>query len=358
MLWLILRLVLTLAAPVVMTADTIETLHPARTIEFDALPDDLRVDSGWFTMSPDASHLAVVHQSGGVVIFDDSGAIAQTLTFTGADDEPATVIDARFSLDGEQIGLLMTDDSGFFVIVHPLGAASGATDGEAVRVPYPQDAGMPVRLWFDADSAAYVWLEALPDIKTNEFLVLRLPVADWDENSDDLVRLPSAPELDTESYVRIGRIPAPLAITSTYEGLVKLWDLQTGDILSTIQLDVPPVFGRVNETTGQQLAWRDPESQTLQLLDFATGENKPIATLDGAYIQAIMVTPAADVVLAVHIGDDPVVVAWDVATQQRYDFGNYRTCSRVPDLVQLSLDGSTLVIGCDTGIEFWQVAQP
>jgi hypothetical protein len=81
-----------------------------------------------------------------------------------------------------------------------------------------------------------------------------------------------------------------------------------------------------------------------------------VAALDGAYAQAILLSPAADVILAVNLDLQPVVVAWDAATGTRYDLGEYRTCGRTPDMVRLSRDGSTLVIGCDTGFEWWRVS--
>jgi hypothetical protein len=183
--------------------------------------------------------------------------------------------------------------------------------------------------------------------------VVRLSLPEAEDQ--EVMMIPSAPEADLEAYVRIGRIPAPLAITATSEGLVKLWDLQTGEMIHNVQLNVPPVFGRINETTGKQLAWRDPASNKLNLLDFETGKNQEITDLGGAYIQALMVSASGDVILAVHPGEEAIVAAWLVATRERVDLGTYRACGRVPDMVQLSKDGTTLVIGCDTGLDVWRI---
>jgi hypothetical protein len=57
----------------------------------------------------------------------------------------------------------------------------------------------------------------------------------------------------------------------------------------------------------------------------------------------------------VDVDDEPVVVAWDVATGQQYHLGTYRQCNRPPDMARLSEDGTTLVIACDTGLDIWRV---
>ena len=90
-------------------------------------------------------------------------------------------------------------------------------------------------------------------------------------------------------------------------------------------------------------------------MDFETGEDRAVAPLEGQYVQWFFVTDAADVIIAVNINLEPVVVAWDSATGERFDLGSYRQCNRVPDKARLSLDGKTLVIGCDTGLDIWRI---
>lgn len=327
----------------------IERLQSVRTMDFADLPAEVMVESGWFTLSPDGRWIGVVRRDGGVVIYDSTdGDIADTFTVTGDNGEPATVLDARFHPDTQRqrLATINTDGEAFYAAVHSVG-------GETERYDIPSEYGIPLRVWFD-DADENLWVETT-SMAGDSFDVLYLPLPAAE--SQDFFTLPSGPENDAESFVRIGRIPAPLAITSTQDGRVKLWDLETGEVTHQVELGAVPVFGRVNETTGEQLAWRDQESQTLQVLDFETGENTLVAELDGDYIQALMLTPAADVVVAVHIGDDPVVAAWDVASGERIDLGEYRACNRVPDMVQLSMDGTTLVIGCDTGLDVWQVVE-
>ncbi|MBC8099368.1 MAG: hypothetical protein H7Y11_07990 [Armatimonadetes bacterium] len=329
----------------VIDADNVTQLNAVWAVDFTALPPDITVESGWFTLSAAGDAIAVVRREGGLVIYDDTGAVVDTFALQGANGQPATVLDARFAPDGRSIAAVQTDGEAFFVSVHTIGVA------ETLRLPFPVEYGLPVRVWFDA-VAPYVWLEAMP-FTEGAPQVVRLPLPDAEDT--EIFALPNAVELDSEALVRIGRIPAPAAITATSAGVVKLWDLQTGLVTYRVQLESVPVFGRINEATGTQLAWRDAQSDALNILDFVTGESQAVAVLGGEYIQALLLGATGDVVLGVHLGDDPSVAAWLTATGEQLDFGRYRACSRVPDMVQLSADGTTLVIGCDTGLELWRV---
>jgi WD40 repeat protein len=342
------------------TVDNVAELHSVSTIDAADLPAESALASGWFTLSPDGTHFAAVTRSNQVAIFDASG-LVETYGLT-EDAESPTVLDARFSADGSQLVSLHGDGEAFFVLLHTFD-----TDADPIEVALPDEVagealGIPVRVWIGAsdetteDISAVIWLETMPLDGGRDYKVISLPLdADGALIEDATAVIPSAPEQDTDAYVRIGRIPAPLAVTATQDGLVKLWNLETGEATYTIQLDDVPVFGRVNENGGTLLAWRDGGSLGLNVLDFESGENARVTDLDGDYIQALMLTPAGDTVLAVHIGDENNVVAWRVDTGERIDLGTYRDCTGVPDMVQLSQDGSTLVIGCDLGFEVWQV---
>jgi hypothetical protein len=355
-LMMILALV-TPAAPVI-TAANVDGLRTVAAVDFATLPDGIVVETGWFNLSADGRMAASVRSDGGLVIWSlPDGALLDTFTVQAEDGTPTTVLDARFDSAGERVATIHTADGQTYqVAVHRIG-------GETEVFDYPDGLGVPVRVWLDRTTPAHVWVEAGPDYfdpDENRHLVVRLAIQPADDAADggQPVVIDSAPEADRESFVRIGRIPAPLAITSTADGVVRLWDLETGAKTAEVVLDAVPVFGRVNETTGQQLTWRDQMSQALHLLDFTTGENRLIAEIGGEYIQALMVTPAADVILAVHIGETPNVAAWDTSSGAFVDLGRYRDdCARVPDMVQLSTDGTTLVIGCDAGFDIWQVVE-
>jgi hypothetical protein len=117
----------------------------------------------------------------------------------------------------------------------------------------------------------------------------------------------------------------------------------------------PAVFGQIN-ATAEYFAWRDPQSDFLNLLDFNTSENLIIAELNRQYVQGYFVTLSGDTILGVNVDFEPIVVAWDVTTGNRIDLGYYRQCNRVPDLIRLSRDGGSLIIGCDTGLDIWRAA--
>lgn len=339
-------------APVALTSENVTTLTSTLLVDFADNPADLgSVDSGWFVMSNDGQYAAVIRQDGGLIIYDTlTGEIADTYVHT-VDGLSTTVIEADFSENGEEIAVLHTDGEVFYIVLYNL------IDDEYDVLPFEPleaDGDMPRRIWLD-DETRHVWVEVAAGTVERYFYVARYPLPDAEDT--EIVSVPSGPEMDMESFVRIGRIAAPVAITATFDSLVKRWNLETGEVTAEVQLDAPPVFGRISETSGTYLAWRDPESESLSLLDFDTGENTFIASLDGEYVQAILPSPGADVVMAVHIGDDPVVIAWDVETGEQYDLGEYRAdCERVPDMVRLSADGTTLVIGCGVGLDVWRVS--
>src|SRR5690606_23293715 len=100
------------------------------------------------------------------------------------------------------------------------------------------------------------------------------------------------------------------------------------------QVDEIPIYGYA-AGAGDNLLWRDPASADLHVLDFASGEDRAVVELAGAYIPFIFLSPQADVILGVDVNDEPVVVAWDVETATYHSLGLYRQCQRPPDMVRL-----------------------
>jgi hypothetical protein len=162
---------------------------------------------------------------------------------------------------------------------------------------------------------------------------------------------------DSGDFARIGRIPPPLAVTVDEEGAVSLSSLEENRVINHVTDVGLAVFGAIN-SSGTHLAWRDPQSTTVSLLNFETGQNQEIAPLDGDYIAQILLSHGADVIF----GIDPQsarrqVWAWDVARGEKFDLGQYRACGerQQPDLAELSPDGTALVIGCAAGIDIWRI---
>lgn len=231
---------------------------------------------------------------------------------------------------------------------------------------------IPVGIWVDCQSDEWgdcgAWLEVeyvggdarsevvrLPYIRETEYQVISY----WEYRESDLETIPYAPAQDTEAVVRIGRIPLPYVVTSSETGIVKLWNIQTSDVLYEVDNGTgqPSVFGNINDDA-THFVWRDNASETLYLLDFETGENREVAQLNGEYAQWFFLSNDASTILAVNLNFEPIVVAWDVETGEKTVLGEYRQCNRPqPDMARLSRDGTTLVIGCDTGLDVWRVVE-
>lgn len=251
--------------------------------------------------------------------------------------------DAAFSPDGSLLASLHSDVEGY------IAAARDMTTGEIVTLPFHENGDAPYAIWVEASNEA-LWLEVLPlDPETAPYVV-RLPLDGGD--SESFASVASNPS----AIVRIGRIPPPLAVTASVDGLVSLFDLERAELVASAQVDGVPQFGRINELGGNMyLAWSDSSAESLHLLNFATGEDRVVAPLEGAYIQAVLLAPAGDVILGVNVDFEPIILAWLSETGERIDLGAYRECSRTPDMARLSTDGRTLAVGCDTGLEFWRV---
>ncbi|MDX1995732.1 MAG: WD40 repeat domain-containing protein [bacterium] len=329
----------------VLNAENVTNFASVMQLDFETLPDELGtlIETGWFTLSPDGNQAALVGQDGSVILVDVNEGTATRYPLDVEAETSATILDMTFA-ETDLLVALYLDGVTYKV------AVLNFTDETTQTIPFPVEADTPIRVWLDSSGTA-VWLEVMPADPTEVYYVARLRL----DSSEEVATLPSGPQNDPDAFVRIGRIRAPLAVTSTPEGLVKLWNLETGEVTAQVQLENTPVFGRIDETSGRYLAWRDPNSESLNRLDFEAGENQFVASLGGEYVQAILLSREADVILGVAIGDAPVVVVWDVESGERVDLGEYRTCNRVPDMVALSQDGTTLVVGCDMGLDVWRV---
>ncbi len=309
------------------TAENIHDLRLAMQIDFADYPE---IVSGWFVVSPDGHYMAVRAGLNRMMVWYGTTLVASV-------DIPNTIVDAVFA---RPLSLAMLDDSGQ-VIVYLL-------DLEWQDVLAPNTANHIVQsLWFNAAMDVF-WVEALT-IPENDYTVFSItPLQQRTQH-------PYAPATDPNALVRIGRILPPYVVTSSPEGDVKLWHLERGEVLASAEVgDMPAVFGQISPNA-QFLVWRDPMSEAVNLLNFETGENQRIADLNGAYFQAFFVSDDGSVIIAVDEDFEPRIVAWIVATGERIDLGEFRACSRVPDMIRMSQDFTTLVIGCDTGLDIWRI---
>lgn len=280
-----------------------------------------------------------------------------------------------FSLDEMNIIDAVSFGDGFFAILSALPTGFSVRydnlqleDGTSYIVNLTSSM-MPSALWItcpetglEDEIGCYASVEAFQD---DETVILTMPSFNVaigssfsiDTSEIELEQRPYLPASDTDAVVRIGRIPLPYVVTSSLDGIVKLWNLDTDEVVYEVDNGTgePSVFGNIN-ADATHLVWRDNANQTLYLLNFETGENREIAPLNGDYAQWYFLTNDASAIIAVNLGGEPNVVVWDTATGERTDLGNYRDCERPqPDMVRLTEDGSTLIIGCDTGLDIWRV---
>ncbi len=343
--------------PAVITADNISHLQSAIRLNFADLPEEVgQVDSGWFAVSADGETLAVMNRQNRVILWARRGGVLR-VSQAGcpqADGSPlpGALVDGAFSPDGAWFAAVYLAGSNSYLHFVPVDSAQA----ETVWCDIP---AVPLRAW--ADDQQQIWLELLPNDYTlpPSVQVYLLPAADL-TGEMPVAALPSGPENDTESFARIGRIEPPLAITVTQAGLLKRWHLETGEVTATAQLDGLPGIGQVNyggEDSGRYFVWVDSRSERLNLLDFATGGNREIVGLDGTSVPFLWLASSADAAIGVNVGTQSGVSAWELATGEMLDLGDYRLCRRPPDMVRLSQDGTTLVIGCDTGLDIWRISE-
>ncbi len=338
-------------APVGITAENVSQLRSVQHIDFaDFTADAGSVENGWFAIDPLGQHVAAMNRTGDVVVWDDAGQLVDKYSIPGSDDLLSTVQDIAFRIDHPQVVSVHMDGAGYYVAYR-----NYATH----ELEYFQftSTDVPLRIWDSGNT----WLEVSPvDYLRNRFVRELLP-QDSDTlrtsvvlNSTEFRELDSGPEHDPDAFFRIGRMRLPYAITATQDFFIKRWNLETDEVTATAQLAALPGVGQITPD-GHYFAWRDSESVSINMLDFETGIDQVIAPLDGSYIPYLLPNSTADVIIGVNVDLKPVVVAWDVATGERIELGEYRSCNRQPDMVRLSVDDTTLVIGCDTGLDIWRV---
>ncbi|MFW5691149.1 MAG: hypothetical protein ACOCXZ_01500 [Chloroflexota bacterium] len=252
------------------TAENVRDLQRQHQIDFDALPDDVIVDSGWFTLSADGAYVVVVRRDGGLVIYDTTeGSLADTYVVDGGSGQPGTVIDVAFAPDSRAVAALHADGTRFYVSVFAL-------NGESLTlIPLGAAADQPVRIWWDVAQKA-VWLEVLADSQPD--YVARLPLPG---TGGERLMLDSAPQADRDAFVRNGRTRAPQAVTADPDGRVRLWDLETGEVAGAVQMPHAPRFSRVDDGNGNLLALVDPVDGVLYLLDFDAETLTPVTEISG-----------------------------------------------------------------------------
>ncbi len=334
------------------TAQNIHQLRSVMHIDFaDWSPQAGKIENGWFALNQDGSHFALMNRTGEVVIGDSTGQILDHYSIPGSDSLPTSVLDIAFRVDYPAVVSAHAEGGAYYVAYRYY----GTHHTEYFRFETPD---VPLRIW----ESGLAWLEVSPADYTRSRYVEALSPSEFNGfrvnevlPSEAVNVFESGPENDPDSFLRIGRIDPPFAITVTQRFLVKLWNLEADAVLATAQLDVLPGAGQLSPD-GRFFAWRDGESKALHLLDFKTGKDRVIAPLQSSYIPFLLLNSSASVIIGVNVSLKPIVVAWNTATGERFDLGKYRSCSRQPDMVRLSHDSTMLIIGCDKGLDVWRVS--
>ncbi len=334
----------------VITAENIRQLHSVVHIDFEYWEEQVgKIENGWFALNRDATRLAVMNRTGHIILGDDMGNIVDQYSVSGSDNQSTSVQDIAFRPNKPVIVSAHTEGGAYYVAFR---------DFELHQTEYFRfdTLDVPLRIW----DSGLAWLEVSPsdyirsryvqELKPSEFSGFRVNAV---LPADAVREFPSGPENDSEAFLRIGRIDPPFAITITQNFLVKRWNLESNEVTATGQLDALPGAGQLT-TDGRYFAWRDGESKALHLLDFETGKDRVIAQLAGAYVPFLLLNSSANVIIGVNVALKPIVVAWDTVTGERIELGDYRSCTRQPDMVRLSYDSMTLVIGCDKGLDIWR----
>ncbi|MCB9438464.1 MAG: hypothetical protein H6673_15945 [Anaerolineales bacterium] len=323
--------------PPLITAENIHHLHSVQQVDFADLPAEIVPASGLFAVDADASHLVTLGN-----LANDPPLSQAILWVDGA-------INAINRIDDSSLMRFLSDDGnclyvgyrGYYAVYQFDPTSPNAI--EAYRSSYFGDDVSILNLWGDTASCGLdLYAEIVRDDGTQSVI-----------GPDGAVLYPDL--FGQEAAARIGRIPPPLALTVDFDGNLYRWDMQIHEVTATVELGDLGMFGSSNPS-GSHYVWLQTDYSGLQLVDFAAGTTRLIAELDATYISHIKLTHQADVILGVDPRDQPgTISAWLVETGERLELGAFRTCERVqPDLVQLTTDGTTLVIGCDTGLDLWQ----
>ncbi len=336
----------------VITPQNIHQLRSVAHINFEDWEEQVgKIENGWFALNRDGSHLAIMNRSGEVVVGNDTGQIIDHYSVPGSDNLPTSVLDVAFRVDYPAVVSVHAEGGAYYVAYR----SYDTHHAEYFRFDTPD---VPLRIW----ESGLAWLEVSPADYTRSRYVEALSPSEFDGfrvnealPPEAIKEIDSGPENDSDAFLRIGRIDAPFAITVTQDFLIKRWNLESDAVTASAQLDELPGAGQLS-TDGRYFAWRDGDSKALHLLDFETGKDRIIASLEGTYIPFLLLNSSASVIIGVNVALKPIVVAWDTITGERVELGDYRICTRQPDMVRLSYDSTTLVIGCDKGLDVWRIS--
>lgn len=159
---------------------------------------------------------------------------------------------------------------------------------------------------------------------------------------------------------------------------VRIWDLSTGDIISTIdglELSVSDLAyspdgsllaggtASLRTRDGQVKLWSADSQEEVATLTvpYVTTPGKPIRRKEriARYVNSVQFSPDGETVFG-SVSGDPLIVRWDVATRKLVDIENARTYPDGADYdiahpMRVSPDGTMVAAGLSSDVALWKL---
>lgn len=221
-----------------LTADTLQDFRSVLQLDFNSVAETTgKIKSGWLRVRHDGQQVVLLTQDNDLVIWDIvQNEWVASYQVEGEDGLPANMMDAFWTPTGRMLISLHHDGATYTLARFEVGTGALAIQ------PLDTQQGIPVRVWGDDE---WAWLEWMPHDSTQVPFITAFKV-----DGQVVQPFPSVAEQDRDSSVRIGRMPAPLAVTANEQGVVRLWHLEQGSLLHEDTLNQMPVLGTSTVRTG------------------------------------------------------------------------------------------------------------
>ena len=132
---------------------------------------------------------------------------------------------------------------------------------------------------------------------------------------------------------------------------IHVWDLSTGEIKTSIDLDTAWIYDVVMSPDGTKLVSlsRDDEHRSLQLWDVSTGSHITTLTKYAQNLRDLMFAPDGNILLST---SDSYIQLWDIST------GSKKERFSTPSIISFAIspDGKTVATGGFVGLYLWDLA--
>lgn len=139
-------------------------------------------------------------------------------------------------------------------------------------------------------------------------------------------------------------------LASDIGGEIRVWDLSTGELKTSIDLETDWIYDVVLSPDGTKLASisKDSDDRVFQLWDVATGSHITTLSTFAFNIRELVFTPDSNMIIS---GSENSIQFWDIAAGKRTL--NFRT----PYFHKLAVspDGNKLVTRGQGGLHFWDI---